>query len=231
MGVTFTENLSFNRHVDLIVAKAYAMLGFVKRVCRDSPWVRVDSPDLSSKFQINVPIRTLRNASFFVIARYRSNYGLFELLNNLSRIFNLFAHFYRVSVNRSSFRIAVRSFALTDLMLERNRFLLSAGWYAKNRMKYLFFFSFTFIYHFMTTLIRVTFVLFYFYVHGSHLCWNIDTFHNVWHSDTHKLAYVDGIALTKETRTTESKRWLWTSTGRLGEHHTVGFALRSQCLI
>lgn len=35
LGVLFTRNLSFNRHVDAAVAKAYSMLGFVKRICRD----------------------------------------------------------------------------------------------------------------------------------------------------------------------------------------------------
>ena len=35
LGVTFTENLSFNRHIDIVVAKAYSMLGFVKRMCRN----------------------------------------------------------------------------------------------------------------------------------------------------------------------------------------------------
>ena len=34
LGVTFTENLSFNSHVNVAVSKAYAMLGFMKRVCR-----------------------------------------------------------------------------------------------------------------------------------------------------------------------------------------------------
>jgi len=35
LGVTFMENLSFNRHMDLIIAKAYSMLGFVNRMCKD----------------------------------------------------------------------------------------------------------------------------------------------------------------------------------------------------
>lgn len=33
LGVVFTENMSFNRHVDVVVA--YSILGFVKRMCRD----------------------------------------------------------------------------------------------------------------------------------------------------------------------------------------------------
>lgn len=35
LGVIFTENLCFNKHVECMIAKAYSMLGFVKRICRD----------------------------------------------------------------------------------------------------------------------------------------------------------------------------------------------------
>lgn len=35
LGVTLTENLSFNRHMECIVAKAYSMLGFIKRICKN----------------------------------------------------------------------------------------------------------------------------------------------------------------------------------------------------
>lgn len=34
LGVQFSRNLSFNSHIKIIVAKAYSMLGFLKRVCR-----------------------------------------------------------------------------------------------------------------------------------------------------------------------------------------------------
>lgn len=85
---------------------------------------RLDSPNLASKFQINVPTRTLRNDSFLVLARHRSNYGLFEPVNNLPRIFNMFAQFYAVTAGRFAFRSAVKSFALTDSLLERHGFLL-----------------------------------------------------------------------------------------------------------
>lgn len=217
LGVTFTEDLSFNRHVEIIIAKAHSMLGFLKRVCRDfrnvealksvffahvrshleyasvvwSPYYqkhsdelesvqknfllyalrrtmkrdsdfrlpsyesrcssigmerlsrrrfslgamfvydvltgRVDSPDLASKFEINAPIRSLRETSFMVLARHRSNYGLFEPVNNLSRVFNLFSRAYGDSVSRSAFRSSVRSFVLTDSMLKKHGFLLSAS--------------------------------------------------------------------------------------------------------
>lgn len=40
LGVTFVENMSFNKHVEIVVAKAYAMLGFMKRVCKDFRNVR-----------------------------------------------------------------------------------------------------------------------------------------------------------------------------------------------
>ena len=35
LGVIFTSDLSFERHIDSIIAKAYIMLGFIKRNCRD----------------------------------------------------------------------------------------------------------------------------------------------------------------------------------------------------
>lgn len=35
LGVYFCHNLNFSHHVDAVVSKAYSMLGFVKRVCRD----------------------------------------------------------------------------------------------------------------------------------------------------------------------------------------------------
>lgn len=35
LGVTFTENLCFNKHVQCVIGKAYSMLGFIKRICRD----------------------------------------------------------------------------------------------------------------------------------------------------------------------------------------------------
>lgn len=35
LGVLFRHNLSFDRHIDAAVAKAYSMLGFLKRVCRN----------------------------------------------------------------------------------------------------------------------------------------------------------------------------------------------------
>jgi hypothetical protein len=40
LGVYFDENLSFNYHVDYIVSKAYAMLGFMKRICYEFRDVR-----------------------------------------------------------------------------------------------------------------------------------------------------------------------------------------------
>lgn len=39
LGDYFDEKMCFNRHVDYVVAKAYSMLGFIKRVCVD-----MDSP-------------------------------------------------------------------------------------------------------------------------------------------------------------------------------------------
>lgn len=35
LGVLFSYNLSFNMHIDAIIAKAQSMLGFLKRICKD----------------------------------------------------------------------------------------------------------------------------------------------------------------------------------------------------
>lgn len=35
LGVLFDENCTFNKHIDCVVAKAYSMLGFMKRICSD----------------------------------------------------------------------------------------------------------------------------------------------------------------------------------------------------
>lgn len=35
LGVTLTEGLSFNTHMDVIIAKYYSMLVFVKRICSE----------------------------------------------------------------------------------------------------------------------------------------------------------------------------------------------------
>lgn len=34
LGVWFDEQLTFNRHIDFVTSKAYSMLGFVKRICK-----------------------------------------------------------------------------------------------------------------------------------------------------------------------------------------------------
>lgn len=64
LAITFTENLSFNRHMDVVIAKAYSMIGFVKRICRvfrnvDILSVRISAPKLLSKLKINQTKRSL----------------------------------------------------------------------------------------------------------------------------------------------------------------------------
>lgn len=217
LGVIFTEDLCFNRHIDLIVAKAYSMLGFVKRVCRDfhnidalksvyyahvrshleyasvvwspyyqkhndkiesiqkkfliyalrrtvqrdrnyrlPPYVsrcesigmeplwrrrfnlsamfvfdllrgRICAPQLLLKLQLNEPVRVLRRVNYLTLVRHRTNYGMFEPINNLSRIFNMFAHLYDLQVTRNAFRLAVKTLNLTDSILRNHGFLLHAN--------------------------------------------------------------------------------------------------------
>lgn len=87
---------------------------------------RVNCPQLLSKFRVNEPLRTLRNADYLTLQRHRVNYGLFEPVNNMTRVFNVFAHFFGSSSTRHQFRSAVRSMDLTDAMLNRLGFMISA---------------------------------------------------------------------------------------------------------
>ena len=88
---------------------------------------RMDCPELLAKFRVNVPARDLRGAGYLVLARHRSNYGLFEPVNNLSRIFNLFSHHQAVASTRGVFRALVKSTVLTDAEMRKHGFLVSAG--------------------------------------------------------------------------------------------------------
>lgn len=216
LGVTLTEDLSFNRHMDIIIAKAYSMLGFMKRICNDfrnvaalksiyfahvrahleyasvvwSPYYqnysdkiesiqkkfliyalrrtvrrdesfrlpsyesrcesikieslsrrrfnlaamfvfdilngRVDSPSLRSKLRINIPARALRNNEYLVIESHRVNYGLYEPINHISRVFNMFAHLFAPSVTRPAFRSGIKAMELTGVTLRKHGFIMSA---------------------------------------------------------------------------------------------------------
>lgn len=69
---------------------------------------RLRAPRLLSKFKINDPVRSLRNADYLSLSSHRVNYGPFEPVNNMSRAFNMFSDVYRTSVSRYGFRLAVR---------------------------------------------------------------------------------------------------------------------------
>lgn len=86
---------------------------------------RVNAPGLISKLRINEPVRVLRNVDYLVLESHRVNYGLFEPINNVSRVFNVFAQVYSRSITRYGFRSAVKSFKLTNDILRRPSFLFS----------------------------------------------------------------------------------------------------------
>lgn len=91
----------------------------------DSLRGRVDAPTLASKLRRNESLRSLRNDSFWSLAGHRTNYGQFEPVNDMSRTFNLFAHFYDERLTRFQFRSSIRSAVLTNEMLRKNGFLLT----------------------------------------------------------------------------------------------------------
>lgn len=203
-----TEDLCFNRHVSVMVSKAYSMLGFVKRICkrfkdvnalksvycahvrshleyasvvwfpyqstqvgsiesiqkkfvmyalrrtvrRDAnfrlpPYSercellklealsarrvkqcalfvfdllkgRINTPDLLGKLNVSVPLRSLRNHQFIRLERHRTDYGFFEPITNMSRIFNRLLVLLNINrldtLTRQSFRYASRSLDLTS---------------------------------------------------------------------------------------------------------------------
>lgn len=140
------KNLSFNRHIDLIVA--YSMLGFIKRICKDvrkdaalksiyfaharsyiqyasvvwspvSHLIVVDVNCLeSTRYRINSSAMFVFDVLTFV------NYGLCEPIAFMSRAFNMFSHLYQASLSRYEYRSAVKLKCLTDSDLSRHGFLL-----------------------------------------------------------------------------------------------------------
>ena len=85
---------------------------------------RVDSRALLANLSVNSVTRSLRNVRYLVLERHRSNYGMFESVDYVSRAFNVFAHFYSHTIDRSAFKSLVRSYVVTDDVLKRNGFLL-----------------------------------------------------------------------------------------------------------
>lgn len=208
LGVVISENLCFSKHVAAIVAKAFSMLGFMKRICKSFRnvnalksvycahvrshleyasvvwfpyqstlvdkiesiqkkfvmyalrWTvrrgndfrlppykdrcasigieplfvrrlqhcaffvfdllkgKIDAPLLRNKLNISTPVRNLRNHEFIRLEQHRTNYGLFEPITNMSRIFNRFLVLMNVdrldAVTRLSFRRASRSLELSS---------------------------------------------------------------------------------------------------------------------
>ena len=206
LGVIITENLCFNKHVTVMVSKAYSMLGFMKRICKQFRNVnalksvycahvrshleyasvvwfpyqgvyvekiesiqkkfvmyalrrsvrrdtnfrlppyndrcssvgieplsvrrinqsalfifdlltgKIDAGSITDKLNISVPLRTLRNHNFIRLEQHRTNYGLFEPITNMSRIFNRILVLLKIDrpdmYSRYSFRRRLRSLAL-----------------------------------------------------------------------------------------------------------------------
>ena len=59
LGVYFDEKISFNKHIDIIVAKAYSMLGFMKRIC----------------YEFTDPLRVALKSVYFAYVRSHLEYG------------------------------------------------------------------------------------------------------------------------------------------------------------
>lgn len=64
---------------------------------------------------------SLRSVRYLVLDCHRSNYGVFEPVNYIWRVFNMFAHLYNGSIGCYSFRAAEKSCILTDIFVIRNK--------------------------------------------------------------------------------------------------------------
>lgn len=74
----------------------------------DSLTKRIDSPKLKSLLEINEQPRLLRNNRIFRLAKHRTNYGNYEPVNNMCRIFNSVQHLYEPGISRHRFKMSLK---------------------------------------------------------------------------------------------------------------------------
>jgi len=204
LGVILDTKLDFKAHIEYVTSKAYAMLGFIKRIChefrsvkalksiycahvrshleyactvwqphcvtkiaeiesiqkkfvmyalrrtvrRDSNFRlppydsrcktigieslarrrinlsvffiydvltnRIDAPHLSSHVIVHQSNRVFREYEFLSINTHRTDYGMYEPLNNMCMVFNYFAYLFDRSTSRNVFRNNVRATVLAE---------------------------------------------------------------------------------------------------------------------
>lgn len=75
---------------------------------------RIDAPKLSSHVIIHQSNRVFRENEFFSINNHRTDYGMYEPLNNMCMFFNHFAYLFDRSTSRNVFRNKVRATVLAE---------------------------------------------------------------------------------------------------------------------
>lgn len=65
---------------------------------------RIDCPHLLSSLKFNVPSRSLRSHSFLHIQTARTNYGHYEPISSMCRVFNTCSHTFDFHISRSILR-------------------------------------------------------------------------------------------------------------------------------
>jgi len=88
----------------------------------------IDSSELMDLFVISPSARNLRYANFLRVIRYRTNYGYYEPINNMSMEFNRFANFLGQSSSREMFRNLVRSSTNTQITRIESQLWLNFWW-------------------------------------------------------------------------------------------------------
>ena len=70
---------------------------------------RINAPYLLSVLNFRIPFRATRSVDTFRLPIHRTNYGQFEPMNNMSRLFNCVSNIYDLNLTRVSFRCRVQS--------------------------------------------------------------------------------------------------------------------------
>lgn len=118
LGVLFRHNLSFDRHIDTVIAKAYSMLGFLKRVCKNF-W-SLDA--LTSVYCAHV-----RSHLEYACIVWYPNYAIYSnRLESIQKKFVLFALRHRYPrhdyLNLPSYQLRCDILLLNQLTIRRKMF-------------------------------------------------------------------------------------------------------------
>ena len=70
---------------------------------------RIDAPNLLSLIDFSVPSRRLRNPCFLRMGLHRTNYGKYDPLKNMSKLFNYYSEDFDFGLSHEIFKSNIRS--------------------------------------------------------------------------------------------------------------------------